>query len=59
MQKIGKPKHLPKGKGLLAAHELPVLRWLCRIVTEDRPADVPVDELRAAGQQSDAFFTAG
>jgi glycerol-3-phosphate dehydrogenase (NAD(P)+) len=38
-------------KGVLSSHELPLLRWLCRIVTEDRPAEIPVDELRMAEQQ--------
>jgi glycerol-3-phosphate dehydrogenase len=39
-----------EGKGMLSSAELPLLRWLCRIVTEDRPAGVPVDELRRAEQ---------
>lgn len=46
-------------KGMISSHDLPLLRWLCRIVTEDWPADVPVDELRTAGQQSSAVFAGG
>ncbi len=36
-------------KGILSSRELPLLRWLCRIVTEDMPAEIPVDVLRMAG----------
>jgi glycerol-3-phosphate dehydrogenase (NAD(P)+) len=38
-------------KGLLSSHELPLLRWLCGIVTQDLPAEIPVAELRRAEQQ--------
>jgi glycerol-3-phosphate dehydrogenase len=52
-----KPYYLKQIDQALESHDLPLLRWLCRIVTEDRPAEIPLEELRMAERQSGSFFT--
>jgi glycerol-3-phosphate dehydrogenase (NAD(P)+) len=51
LQQLNKAIPRWEEKGLLASHELPLLRWLCGIVTEDRPAGNPVTAIRKAEQQ--------
>ena len=43
-------------RGTISSRDLPLLRWLCRIVVEDQPAEIPVEELRMAEQQAGSVF---
>jgi glycerol-3-phosphate dehydrogenase (NAD(P)+) len=36
-------------RGILSSHELPLLRWLCQIITQDKRAEIPIDQLGMAG----------
>lgn len=49
LQQLNKTISYWEEKRILFSHELPLLRWLCQIITQDTRAEIPIDKLSMAG----------